>query len=186
MEARVVHMSDAAWSRAHRSFWRWPPSPGSACALGYASDPQQFYASYLVGFMYFLTIALGAAFFLMVWHLSGAVWSVTVRRLMETVMATLPLAPLLFLPVVAGHPVALRVGAPGVPLQRPGAAGQDGLLQPDVLPGARGGVLRWSGACSPSASTGVRGAGPSDGIRTPIRKSVAWSAPGTGAAVRSR
>jgi hypothetical protein len=76
------------------------PSCWLACAAGYASDPRQFHASYLVSFAYFLTIAVGAAFFLMVWHLSGAAWSVTVRRLMENLMITLPLMPILFLPVV--------------------------------------------------------------------------------------
>ena len=75
-----------------------------ACGLGYASDPRQFYASYLVSFMYFLTIALGAAFFVMVEHLAGAVWSLPVKRPREIIMATRPLAPLLFLPVGAGLP----------------------------------------------------------------------------------
>jgi predicted secreted protein len=102
MEGLVVHVSDVAWSRVHRILMAVAVLSWLGCALGVASAPRQFYASYLVSFTYFLTIALGAAFFLMVWQLSGAVWSLPVRRLMETVMATLPLAPLLFLPVVAG------------------------------------------------------------------------------------
>jgi hypothetical protein len=102
MEELVVHVSESVWRRVHRALVAVAALSWLGCALGVASNPRQFYASYLVSFTYFLTIALGAAFFLMTWHLSGAVWSVTVRRLMETVMATLPLAPLLFLPVVAG------------------------------------------------------------------------------------
>jgi hypothetical protein len=83
-----------------------------ACGLGFVSDPRQFYASYLVSFMYFLTIALGAAFFVMVEHLSGAVWSLPLQRPREILMATLPLAPLLFLPVVAGIPTLYEWARP--------------------------------------------------------------------------
>jgi hypothetical protein len=83
-----------------------------ACGAGWAIDSRQFYASYLVAFMYFLTIALGAAFFVMVEHLSGAVWSRPVQRPREIIMATLPLAPLLFLPVMAGIPTLYEWARP--------------------------------------------------------------------------
>ena len=112
MEQHAVVLSDAAWKRGHTVILTLAVISWAACAFGYATAPQQFYASYLAGYMYFLTMALGAAFFVMLQHLTGAVWSVTVRRLMETVMATLPLAALLFVPIAAGLPTLYEWARP--------------------------------------------------------------------------
>jgi hypothetical protein len=66
-----------------------------------ASDGgQRFLYSYLVAFMFFLSIALGGMFFTMIQHITRAGWSVAVRRLAENLMATLPLFALLFLPIL--------------------------------------------------------------------------------------
>jgi hypothetical protein len=62
---------------------------GAAGADGWT----RFYASYLVAFVYFLTLALGALFFVLVQHATRAGWSVAVRRLAESV------APNVFLPM---------------------------------------------------------------------------------------
>ncbi len=58
--------------------------------------------SYLTAFVYWLTIALGGLFFVLLHYLARSGWSVVVRRLAEHVMATLPLFVLLFIPVVLG------------------------------------------------------------------------------------
>ncbi|MBX9604409.1 MAG: hypothetical protein K2X35_25640 [Bryobacteraceae bacterium] len=71
-------------------------------AAGFAMDREQFFRSYLIGFLYPLTIVLGATFFVMVQYLSGSVWSMTVRRIMENVMSSMPAAALLFLPIAFG------------------------------------------------------------------------------------
>ena len=63
---------------------------------------QQFHFSYLVGFSYFSSLSLGALFYVMVQHLTGSAWSVTVRRLMENIMRTVPLALLLVIPIFLG------------------------------------------------------------------------------------
>jgi len=56
--------------------------------------------SYLVNFCYFLSLALGALFFVMLQHLTRSGWSVTVRRLAEGIAGgVLPLAVLL-LPII--------------------------------------------------------------------------------------
>lgn len=73
-----------------------------ACAVGFALNRAQFFHSYLVGFAFVVTIGLGALFFVMVQYLTGSAWSVTVRRLMENIMVTLPVAPLLFIPLAFG------------------------------------------------------------------------------------
>ncbi len=72
--------------------------------VGYLSEPKQFVASYLVNFVYFTSITLGAMFFVMVQHLTGSAWSVTVRRQMENLMVTTPVAALLFLPIAFNIP----------------------------------------------------------------------------------
>ncbi len=51
--------------------------------LGLFSDVQQLLLSYLTAYLFVLSIALGALFFVLVHHLSRAGWSVTVRRLAE-------------------------------------------------------------------------------------------------------
>jgi hypothetical protein len=51
--------------------------------------------------VYFLSIGLGALFFVTLQHLTRAGWSVAVRRLAELMAATLPLVALLLVPILA-------------------------------------------------------------------------------------
>ncbi len=74
---------------------------GAAWALS-GSDHRQFYFSWLVSFMFFLSIALGGLFFVLAHFASKAGWSVAVRRIAEHAMATLPWFALLFVPVLFG------------------------------------------------------------------------------------
>ncbi|MGQ9634546.1 MAG: hypothetical protein ACUVXB_09900 [Bryobacteraceae bacterium] len=105
-------LTDSAWSKGWRILLALAALSWAACLAGYLTNPVQFHASYLVSFTYFLTIALGASFFVLLQHLTGAVWSIPLRRLMETVMASLPVAPLLFVPVVAGLPTLYEWARP--------------------------------------------------------------------------
>ena len=72
-------------------------------ALG-LSHPHELYSSYLLSFFYWLTLALGGLFFVLVQFATRAGWSVVVRRVAEHVSGTLPLFALLFVPI------ALAVG----------------------------------------------------------------------------
>jgi hypothetical protein len=71
-------------------------------AVGFTANRAQFHVSYLISFTYCISILLGGLFFLMVQHLTGSAWSVTVRRFMEGIVFTMPVAALLFLPVAFG------------------------------------------------------------------------------------
>lgn len=95
---------------------------GGLVALFLDEGPQRYLQSYLLGFSYYLSVALGALFFVLVTHLTRAGWSVTVRRMAENLAACLWLAPLLFIPIIVGlgH---LYVWA------QPGAFEHDALLQ---------------------------------------------------------
>lgn len=66
---------------------------------GYASDPQRFAFSYLFAFFYFLTLAFGGLFFVLIQHLAAANWSITVRRLAEFFAGGFPAMLVLFVPV---------------------------------------------------------------------------------------
>ncbi len=65
-------------------------------------DAPNLYRSYLLAWVYFVTLALGGLFFVLLQHLTRAGWSVTVRRLAEDVGATLPLLAVLFVPLAFG------------------------------------------------------------------------------------
>ncbi len=72
------------------------------CSLGAATNPGQFHHSWLTALFFVISIALGALVFTMIFHLTGATWSVPVRRLLETLAAPMPLLLILFLPVLLG------------------------------------------------------------------------------------
>ena len=61
-----------------------------------------FFLSYLVSFMFFLTLSLGALFFILMHYLSQAGWSVALRRIPEHLMANLPVMLFLFIPLLFG------------------------------------------------------------------------------------
>jgi len=59
---------------------------------------ERFFHSYLVNFTFFLSLGIGALFFVLVTHLTRAGWSVALRRIAEVVSMTL--LPLFFLSLV--------------------------------------------------------------------------------------
>jgi hypothetical protein len=58
--------------------------------------------SYLVAFAFFLSVSLGALFFVVLQHLVRAGWSVVVRRVAEALAMNLPLLALFAVPVLLG------------------------------------------------------------------------------------
>ena len=73
-----------------------------ACAILAPGNPKQFYFSWLVSFLFFLSLALGGLFFVLIQYASQGAWGIVVRRIGETVFATIPLMALLFVPVLFG------------------------------------------------------------------------------------
>ncbi|KAA3660624.1 MAG: hypothetical protein DWQ10_06275 [Calditrichaeota bacterium] len=72
-------------------------------AVGYFMvSPEQMYHSWLTAFVFWMTIGLGGLFFTMLHHLTGAVWSIVLRKFSESLMAVLPWMLLFFIPVVFG------------------------------------------------------------------------------------
>lgn len=76
---------------------------GAALAMGFGGEErQQFLFSYLVSYLFWLSIALGALFFVVLQFATRAGWSVVVRRLAENLMAPMPLFLVLFVPLALG------------------------------------------------------------------------------------
>jgi len=70
---------------------------GATLALG--NDANTNLYAYLTAFLFFLSIALGALFFVMIFFLTRSGWNVAIRRLAENTMVTLPVFALLFIPI---------------------------------------------------------------------------------------
>jgi hypothetical protein len=91
--------------------WRRLPAAGLAAAaaglvllaLAGGADPRRGLAAWLVAFVYFLTIALGCLYFVLIHTAMQGGWGVAVRRVAENAAGTLPLFALLFLPLVLGR-----------------------------------------------------------------------------------
>jgi hypothetical protein len=73
-----------------------------ACLAGGYFSPDQFYHSYLLGYIFVLNIAIGCMAVAMIQHLTGGNWGVLTRRLLEAGSRTMPLLALMFIPVLFG------------------------------------------------------------------------------------
>jgi hypothetical protein len=80
-----------------------------AFALGYVPfvahnlfSPGQIFRSYLVAYIFWLGIGLGSLVILMLQHLTGGVWGLVIRRVLESGSRTLLLLAVLFMPIFLG------------------------------------------------------------------------------------
>jgi hypothetical protein len=110
--------------------WNRIPAIGAACAvLGVAGcailgpgNPKQFFFSWLMAYLFFLSLALGALFFTLFMYACQGGWGIVVRRVCETVFATIPVMAILFVPLLFGLNNLY-------PWSVPGAAEQDALVR---------------------------------------------------------
>jgi hypothetical protein len=92
------------------------------CAILGPGNPKQFFFSWLVAFLFFLSLALGALFFVLIQYAAQGGWGIVVRRIGETIFATLPVMALLFVPLLFGLRDLYLWAVPG-------AADHDALLR---------------------------------------------------------
>ncbi len=71
-------------------------------AIGYFVDSKQFFFSYLLAYTFWASIGIGSLFYVMLNHLTGAVWVLVLRRITETFMMVLPYMFILFIPIIFG------------------------------------------------------------------------------------
>jgi hypothetical protein len=67
--------------------------------IGAFTNTKQFAHSYLLAYMFFLSICLGGLFLTLVHHLMDASWSVATRRITEHLAWLLPVMGVLFIPI---------------------------------------------------------------------------------------
>ena len=70
--------------------------------IGFFVDRDQFFRSYLVGYLYWLAPALGSLALVMLHNLTSGAWGFAIRRLLESAVRTLPFLAVLFLPILFG------------------------------------------------------------------------------------
>lgn len=74
----------------------------AACALGAAQQSTQFLQSYLVSYLFWLSISLGCLGLLMINHMSSGSWGLVVRRVTEAGALCLGALLVLFTPIYLG------------------------------------------------------------------------------------
>ena len=108
--ARTLTAEEVQMPQGH-SWRKWPKAALVLGVLGLVASfglkmkggegvTEQFLHSYLVAYMYGLSIALGCMFFVLIHYATKAGWSVVLRRIAEAGMSTLPLFALLFIPIL--------------------------------------------------------------------------------------
>ncbi len=73
-----------------------------ASLLGGLANPDAFFQSWLVAFLFWNGLAVGSLAVLMLQYLTGGAWGIAIRRELEAAARTLPLTAVAFLPVLAG------------------------------------------------------------------------------------
>ncbi len=75
-----------------------------AGAVGAFLDLDQFFRSWLIGFLFCLGLSVGPLALLMLQHLSGGQWGLVGRRVFEAASRNIPFVALMFIPLVFGLP----------------------------------------------------------------------------------
>jgi hypothetical protein len=73
-------------------------------ALGGVWNADQFFRSWLIGFLFCFGLSMGSLALLMLQHLSGGQWGMVGRRVFEAASRTLPFVALAFVPVLFALP----------------------------------------------------------------------------------
>lgn len=73
-------------------------------AFGFATDSKRAWANYLLNNYYFISLAIGAAFFVAIQYIAQAGWSSAFKRVPEAMAAWLPFGGVLMLLLILGIP----------------------------------------------------------------------------------
>ncbi len=70
--------------------------------IGAFFSPGDFYRSYLMGYLLWISITLGSLAVVMLQYVTGGAWGIVSRRVLESATQTLPLLVILFIPLCFG------------------------------------------------------------------------------------
>ena len=120
------------------SRWQTPALVGGLLLLlvsivGAIFDPSQFFRSYLMGYLFWVGLALGSMALVMVQYLTGGAWGVITRRLLESAMRTLPLLAVLFIPILIGIPRIYAWSHAEVVRNDPAVSHRHGYMNPPMF-----------------------------------------------------
>src|SRR4051812_22999554 len=73
-----------------------------AGGVGAMSNADQFFRSWLIGFLLCLGLSMGSLALLMLQHMSGGQWGLVGRRVFEAASRTLPFVAIAFIPILFG------------------------------------------------------------------------------------
>jgi hypothetical protein len=74
------------------------------CVVGYFVNPEQFFRSYLMAYVFWLGVVMGCLAILMMHYLLGGRWGLVIQRVLEAGTRLLPLMLVLFVPIIFGVP----------------------------------------------------------------------------------
>lgn len=102
MSRAIDHPRTAAWNMQQAPRILAAVSLGliALTLVGWILNARQFAFSYLVAWVYAVTLALGGLFWVMLHHVTGAVWSVVIRRIGEQLAILIVPLTVLSLPVL--------------------------------------------------------------------------------------
>ena len=86
----------------------------AAGVVGAFLNSDQFFRSWLLGFLFCLSLAIGSLGLLMLQHMSGGQWGLIGRRVWEAAAGTLWIVALLFIPLLFGLPKIFEWARPEV------------------------------------------------------------------------
>ena len=81
-------------------------------AVGFFTNRDAFFQSWLIGFIFCLGLTLGSLGLLMLQHLSGGQWGFVGRRVFEAASGTIPLVILFFIPILFAMPELFKWARP--------------------------------------------------------------------------
>lgn len=73
------------------------------CGLGYSTNPEHFFRSWLFAYLFWAGLTLGCLAFVMISHMTGGEWGIIIRRFGETAFMNIPLLIIFFLPLIFGY-----------------------------------------------------------------------------------
>jgi hypothetical protein len=94
----------SGWAGAWRKAAFVAAGGAAFTAYGFFNDPKRAAFSYLFAFFFFLTLAFGATFFVLIEYLTRSGWGVVVRRTAEFFMGGMPVFLVLVIPVLFSMP----------------------------------------------------------------------------------
>ncbi len=72
------------------------------CGIGWSQHATHFFQSYLVAFLFWISLSLGALGLIMLNHMTAGAWGLVLRRVNEASASTLGLMALLWIPIYLG------------------------------------------------------------------------------------